>query len=103
MSNPKLTRLAAMVLTAAAVVVPVRAGGDVVAEASHLQFHSDVLLNLHHTLYGAAWARPQRTCGSLRFDQLSRRVDRIRHAFQRPIMSEREYDDHRDETGRRER
>ena len=46
-----------MVLMAAAVVVPVRAGGDVVAEASHLQFHSDVLLNLHHTLYGAAWAR----------------------------------------------
>jgi hypothetical protein len=28
-----------------------------VAETSRLEFHSDVLMNLHHTLFGAAWAR----------------------------------------------
>jgi hypothetical protein len=28
-----------------------------VAEVSNLHFHSDFLMNLHHTLYGAAWAR----------------------------------------------
>lgn len=65
MFNPKLTRLAVIVLMAAAAVVPLRSGGDVVAEASHLRFHSDFLLNLHHTLYGAAWAkRPE--AGTLR-------------------------------------
>ena len=28
-----------------------------VATVSQLEFHSDFLMNLHHTLYGAAWAR----------------------------------------------
>lgn len=28
-----------------------------VATASQLAFHSDFLMNLHHTLFAAAWAR----------------------------------------------
>jgi hypothetical protein len=36
--------------------VPV-APGQPVAEVAALRFHSDVLMNLHHTLYAAAWAR----------------------------------------------
>jgi hypothetical protein len=49
--------LAGVALIGVTLVTPASAVVDVVAETSHLQFHSDFLLNLHHTLFGAAWAR----------------------------------------------
>jgi hypothetical protein len=37
------------------------ADGEVVAEVERLRFHSSFWLNLHHTLYGAAWDRRPQT------------------------------------------
>ena len=53
----KMNRLLLTVAIPVSLVCAAPAAADVVAEVSSLQFHSDFLLNLHHTLYGAAWAR----------------------------------------------
>jgi hypothetical protein len=48
------------VLATLALIAPRAAAqspGSNVVTVSNLEFHSDMLMNLHHTLYGAAWAR----------------------------------------------
>jgi hypothetical protein len=50
-----------LVASLMAVEVPALASAQItnqpVASESQLEFHSDLLMNLHHTLYGAAWSR----------------------------------------------
>ena len=38
------------------VAAPAQAPSEPVTEVSNIRFYSDELLNLHHTLYAAAWA-----------------------------------------------
>ena len=39
-----------------AVRAPAQTSSELVAEVANIRFYSDELLNLHHTLYAAAWA-----------------------------------------------
>ena len=52
-------------MVVAALPLSAQTPGDRVAEIHNIQFHSSFWMNLHHTLYGAAWAkRPE--AGTLR-------------------------------------
>lgn len=65
MFSMRMNRLLLTVAIPVSLVYAAPAAADVVAEVSSLRFHSDLMLNLHHTLYGAAWAgRPE--AGTLR-------------------------------------
>ena len=65
MTVMNIPTLAGIALISAGLFVRAPLGVEVVAEVAQLQFHSDFLLNLHHTLYAAAWdKRPE--AGTLR-------------------------------------
>ena len=65
MTVMNIPTLAGIALISAGLLVRAPLGVEFVAEVAQLQFHSDFLLNLHHTLYGAAWdKRPE--AGTLR-------------------------------------
>ena len=49
--------VASLIAAGATTLASAQTTSQPVASESRLEFHSDLLMNLHHTLYGAAWAR----------------------------------------------
>ena len=54
MSSKRISWLALAILSA--VAAPAQTPSEPVAEVANIRFYSNELLNLHHTLYAAAWA-----------------------------------------------